>query len=43
MLEHGLGDRFDDRVRIAWGEGYRLLGALMQRAGDIAVETRPSL
>ena len=43
MLEHGLGDRFDDHVRIAWGEGYRLLGALMQRAGDLALETRPTL
>ena len=34
MFEHGLGDEFDEPVRMAWGDGYRLLGALMQRAGS---------
>jgi len=32
MFEHALGAAFDDEVRVAWGEGYRLLAALMQRA-----------
>ena len=34
MFEHGLGDDFDEPVRRAWGEGYRMLDALMQRAGS---------
>lgn len=33
MFDQALGDQFDDPVRVAWGEGYRLLAALMQRAG----------
>ena len=33
MFEHALGADFDEPVRIAWGEGYRMLDALMQRAG----------
>ena len=32
MFEQALGDEFDDAVRMAWGDGYRLLAALMQRA-----------
>jgi hemoglobin-like flavoprotein len=34
MFERALGDDFDEPVRIAWGEGYRMLAALMQRAAS---------